>query len=209
MAYVFRRPWPFRPRPKRLPYAQAAVQHNLTITATCTTTTSVAKQVGKILAATSTTTTTFQNQVGKLITATCTTSFFALKQVYKVVSATQTTAASVVKAIVKQPITMTSTTSVALSKQVNKVVTATVTTLVSYIATFIGYLDITDTINFLLKPINAVLAGDQDNFEESFRQDDVRNPDIREETGLSGGGLTQLSESASSFTVKTDHRGYD
>ena len=67
---------------------------------------------------------------------------------------------------------------------------------------------ITDT-TILQLPINAVLAGQQDNMEEGWRDNDIRNPDFREETNLAGGSLTQLSDSASTFTVTTTKRGYD
>ena len=68
---------------------------------------------------------------------------------------------------------------------------------------------ITDDITFLQQPINAVLDGDQDNIQQTIQFSDVEEPYFREETTFSRCGGGRLSENESTYTTRTDHRGYD
>lgn len=70
----------------------------------------------------------------------------------------------------------------------------------------INFTDITDT-NVLQLPINAVLAGQQD-YEVSKREWEVKNPNYKITVTVSSDGVKNLG-GKSSFTVKTDNRGYD
>lgn len=66
---------------------------------------------------------------------------------------------------------------------------------------------VTDT-DLLQKPVNCILAGQQD-YKFSEREWDVRLPNVKTKATLEGGIARRLSKSPPEFTTTTNNKGYD